>query len=235
MIKKFINFIEPQISKNFNKYPEIRHLTSYESAISILNSGFISSRNELKNKNIDIKEINEKWENKRKNIEQHLFENEDLIYCVPDWFNDSGYETGHGSVMIYFKPNIFEDFHVTFTLLDSIAEKNTILYDKHDLHKIYNNILTGKFDDYTNECCIILENLNKKNKAQTFNTTKGNIYIDGDRFYNKYSEIQIHSNNIPLEYIQEIRLTDNYFYTKDNDYDNKLKLISLCNEKNIKI
>lgn len=154
---------------------------------------------------------------------------------MPDWFNDSGYETGHGAVMIYFKPEIFENFNITFTLLDSIAEKNNVLYDKYDLQKIYKNIITENFDDYTNECAVILENLNKKNKAQIFNTTKGSTYIDGDRFYNKYSEVQIYSNNIPLEYIQEIRLTENYFYTKDNDYDTKSKLISLCKEKNIKI
>jgi len=76
---------------------------------------------------------------------------------------------------------------------------------------------------------INFENLNHKNVGKLYNTSRGQIFIEGGRFYNKYSEVQIHAKKIPIEYIQEIRLTDNYLNLKNDDNTvNKEKLISLC-------
>ena len=108
MIERFEKFITP---KNEDKYPAVRHLSLYESAISIMENGYIMSRNEMK-KNINDIDINviknkainskDRWWDERKALEHKKFGTEDVIYCTPDWFNDSGYETGHGAVMFYF-------------------------------------------------------------------------------------------------------------------------------------
>jgi len=222
----------------YNKYPEVRHLSTYESAIFILENNSLMSRNELRNNNFDIDSIKgtnskDKWWEERKELENERFGTENLIYCTPDWYGDYGYETGHGSVMIYFKPSIFEDFKVTLTLLDSLNENETKIYNHKEIQKIYLNIINNNKSN--TETKKILENLNHKNKGSLFNTSRGRIFIEGDRFYNKYSEIQIHANEIPIEYIKEIRLTNNYLDVKNTDDINREKLISICKSKNIKI
>lgn len=241
MIKTFICFMHKDkkivetnklITDENKKYPLIRHLSSYESAINIIQDSFVKSKKEL---NKDIKD-NKIWWNERKKIEIEKFDTEDLIFCIPDWFDDGGYETGHGSVMIYFKPDIFEKFKITFTLLDSLAEYNNKIYEKNELIKIYSNLIKDKkYPEYKKESNIILKNLNHKNEGRVFETSKGRIFIEANRFYNLYSEIQIHTNKIPIEYIKEIRLTDNYLRISESDQENKEKLILLCKDKGIKI
>ena len=216
---------------NEPNYPPVRHLSSYKSAISILESGYLMSRNELKN-HIDIDKIKgtnpkDKWWEERKYLESQKFGTEDLIYCTPDWFNDSGYETGHGPVMIYFKPSIFEDFKVTLTIEDSLTENRKRIYNDIEIQKIYSGIINEQNSDYQLEATKILENLNHKNERSLFNTSKGRIFIEGDRFYNKYSEIQIHAKRIPIKYIAEIRLTDNYFDIKESDKIFREKLLKI--------
>jgi hypothetical protein len=138
--------------------------------------------------------------------------------------------------MIYFKPSIFEDFKTTLTITDSLTENGKV-YDKTEIKKIYSNIIKkNKYSDYQKESNKILENLNHKNVGKFFNTSRGKIFIEGDRFYNKYSEVQIHAKNIPVEYIQEIRLTDNFLDLKNIDNkENKEKLIAICKKLNIPI
>jgi hypothetical protein len=226
---------EDDVNVENDEYPLARHLSSYESAISILEKGFLMSRNELKKETQFIDE-NDTWWNERKEIELEKFGTEDLIFCIPDWFNDGGYETGHGSVMIYFKPTMYEKFKVTFTLLDSVAEDVDTIYKKKELKKIYSNLTKEKFyPEYKYESKTILKNLNHKNDGRVFETSKGKVFIEGDRFYNLYSEIQIHTNKIPIEYIKEIRLTDNYLKVSESDQENKEKLISLCKKQKINI
>ena len=223
------------------KYPLIRHLSSYESAIHILETGVIMSRNELSNTNFDINEVKgsdskNKWWKERKDLEFEKFGTQDILYCIPDWFNDSGYETGHGPVMIYFKPSIFEDFKITLTITDSLTESGNRVYNKKEIQKIYSNIKENNLPDYQIEAKQILENLNHKNDGRLFSTSRGKIFIEGNRFYNKYSEVQIHAKKVPIEYIQEIRLTDNFLDLKNSDNEaNKEKLISICKKNNIKI
>jgi hypothetical protein len=223
------------------KYPLIRHLSSYESAIHILETGVIMSRNELSNTNFDINEVKgsdskDKWWKERKDIEFEKFGTQDILYCIPDWYNDSGYETGHGPVMIYFKPSIFEDFKITLTITDSLTENGNRVYNKKEIQKIYSNIIENNLPDYQIEAKQILENLNHKNDGRLFSTSRGKIFIEGDRFYNKYSEVQIHAKKIPIKYIQEIRLTNNFLDLKKFDNEaNKEKLISICKKNNIKI
>lgn len=217
-----------------NEYPLVRHLASYESAISILENKFFMSRNELKKHSIfDIdkhkgSDPKNRWWDERKILENKKFGTEDIIYCIPDWFNDSKYETGHGPVMFYFKPEIFEDFKVTLTIEDSLTENRNKFYNDKEIQKIYSNILNeNQHTNYQLEAKNILENLNHKNKENTFNTSRGKKFIEGGRFYNKYSEIQIHTKKIPINYIQEIRFTDNYLDVKDSDTKNKEKIISM--------
>lgn len=236
MIKRFNNFTNNDIP-TLIEYPQIRHLSSYESAISIIESGFLLSRNELKKNTdklnpviVETKNFNskDKWWSERQEIEYKRFESEDIIYCTPDWFNNSGYETGHGPVMIYFKPSIFEDFNVTLTIEDSLTENRNRIYTKSEIQKIYANIINEKSNsDYQTEAKKILENINHKNKESVFTTSRGRIFIEGNKFYNKYSELQIHAKKIPVSYIQEIRLTDNYFCAKEYDKELKEKLISI--------
>lgn len=224
-----------------DEYPPVRHFCSYESAISIIQNGFILSRSELKNyiheldKNI-IKNKNliskDKWWKERKELESKKFGTEDIIYCTPDWYNDSGYETGHGPVMIYFKPEIYEDFKVTLTIEDSLTENRNRYFNNKDIKKIYQNIINQKYPEYNRVSQKILENLESKNDESYFNTSKGRIFIEGNRFYNKYSEIQIHTNKIPIKYIKELRFTDNYLDINESDTKNKKKLIYLL-ENNI--
>jgi hypothetical protein len=222
-------------------YPMVRHLSTYESTISMLENGFIMSRNELKNKNFNIDEIKgtnskDKWWNERRYLESKKFGTEDLIYCTPDWYGDYGYETGHGSVMIYFKPTIFEKFKLTLTIEDSLTENRAKYYNSEEIKKIYSNILKeNSYSNYKYESQKILENLNNKNAESLFNTSKGKIFIEGGRFYNKYSEIQIHAKKIPVSYIKEIKLTDNYFNTKESDSKNKNKLLYILNDNKIPI
>jgi hypothetical protein len=240
MIKNFIYFMHKDknivennklFTEEIKKYPIIRHLSSYDSAINIIQDSFVKSKKELNN---DI--IDNKWWNERKEIELEKFGTEDLIFCIPDWFDDGRYETGHGPVMIYFKPNIFEKFKITFTLLDSVAEDNEKIYEKIELLKIYSNLIKDKkYPEYKKESNIILKNLKHKNDGKVYETSKGRIFIEANRFYNLYSEIQIHTNKIPIECIKEIRLTDNYLKVTEHDQENKEKLILLCQDKGIKI
>jgi hypothetical protein len=241
MIKNFICFIHKDkniVEKNKifveenKKYPLIRHLSSYESTINIIQDTFVKSKKELDK---DTKN-NKNWWDERKEIELEKFGTEDLIFCVPDWFDDGGYETGHGPVMIYFKPKIYENFKITFTLLDSVAEYNDRIYEKTELIKIYSNLIKDKkYSEYKKESNIILKNLNHKNDGRIFETSRGKIFIEANRFYNLYSEIQIHTNKIPIEYIKEIRLTNNYLKVSESDQENKEKLILLCKDKGINI
>lgn len=239
MIKRFDNFLEPKQTEI--KYPSVRHFLYYESAISILENEFIMSRNELKNHIHKLDEdfvtykglnSNDSWWNERAELDRNNFGTEDLIFCTPDWYNDSGYETGHGPVMIYFKPSIFEDFKVTLTLLDSLNE-NIRVYNDKEISKIYSTILK-EGDEYISESNQILKNLNHKNPEKVHNTSRGMIFIP-ERFYDRYSEIQIHTNKIPISYIQDIRFTDNYLHEKKTDKKNKDKVVAMCRDKKIKI
>jgi len=127
------------------------------------------------------------------------FKTDDLIFATADWFNDGGYETGHGSIMMYLKPTIFDDFKITLTETDSFEiNKKLKIYNKKDIKKIYSfikNIDVKSNDELLNVAKNILKNLKHKNKQG---------------FYDKYSEIQIHTNKIPIEYIKEIKITKNY-------------------------
>ena len=146
MIKKFNGFLNNNFNQDIIEYPQVRHFSSYESAISILENGYFISRNELKK---DISKINpvivetkkfnsnDKWWDERSKLEMERFGTQNLIYCVPDWFGDGGYETGHGSVMFYFKPSIFEDFKVTMTLEDSLTEMGKKIYNAKEINQIY--------------------------------------------------------------------------------------------------
>jgi hypothetical protein len=224
-----------------DKYPLIRHFSSYESAVSILENNFILSRNELKRNinSIDSEVIKnkkldstDKWWQERKEIEIKRFGTEDMIFCTPDWFNDSKYETGHGPVMFYFKPKIFEDYKVTLTILDSLSISEKKVYDKNNISEIYLSIIN---ENYNYEASKIIKNLESMNKEQLFETSRGKMFIEENRFHNKYSELQIYSRRIPIEYIQEIRITDNYLFKQEYDDLNKNKLIKLCIEKGINI
>jgi len=244
MIKKFNTFRSPnteihnsRITNSTQKYPLVRHFSSYESAISMLENGFLMSRNELKN-HIDkldnefIKhkglDSNESWWNERAELDNKNFGTEDLIFCTSDWYNNSGYETGHGPVMIYFKPSIFEDFKVTLTLKDSL-EEGIRVYNDNEISKIYSSIMEES-NEYINESKFILNNINHKNPEKMHNTSRGRVFIES-RFYDKYAEVQIHTNKLPIEYIQELRFTDNYLYEKKNDRKNKERLVTMCKDK----
>lgn len=229
------------LTNNMIEYPLVRHFSSYESAIAILENESILSRCELKrnlnkvhpeivkNKKLDSAD---RWWQERKELEISRFGTEDMIFCTSDWFNDSKYETGHGPVMFYFKPSIFEKYKVTLTILDSLSASEKVVYDKPDILKIYSGIL----DNGSNfEASKIIKNLESMNNEQVFETSRGRMFIKGNRFHNKYSEIQIHTNILPLEFVQEIRLTDNYLFEQESDNMNKEKLISLCKKLNLKI
>ena len=230
MIQTFNNF-------NNKNYPLIRHLTSYETAISILEHGFIYSRNELKNKvlsstiveNENLNKDN-KWFKDRQLIEKNKFNTNDLIYCTPDWFQDYKHETGHGAVMFYFNENIFNDYKISLTKLDSKTDKydNEVFYNEEILD-IYSNILGKKINNkYKSVSDFILENNEILNEEGFYNTSKGKKYIES-LFHYKYSEIQIHTNKIPIKYIESIKITDKYFDVRDTDNKNKLKLKKLIN------
>ena len=234
MIKKFDTFRIPnieirdsRIANSVQKYPLIRHFASYESAISMLENNFLMSRNELKNHIDKLDEdlikhkglkSNESWWNERAVLDNKNFGTEDLIFCTADWYNNSGYETGHGPVMIYFKPSIFENFKVTLTLKDSLEEGIRVYNDK-EISKIYSSIIKDS-TEYIKESEYILKNINHKNPEKVHNTSRGRMFIES-RFYDKYAEIQIHTNKLSIDHIQEIRFTDNYLYEKKNDRKNK--------------
>ena len=73
------------------------------------------------------------------------------------------------------------------------------------------------------------------NKESFFNTGRGRIFIEGNRFYNRYAEIQIHAKKIPINYIQSVRFTDNYLGQKEIDKELKEKFILIYNEYDSKI
>jgi len=244
MIRKFDTFRTPnikicdsRITNSTQKYPLVRHFSSYESAISMLENGFLMSRNELKNHIDKLDEdlikhkglnSNDSWWNERAELDSKNFGTEDLIFCTPDWYNDSGYETGHGSVMVYFKPSIFENFKVTLTLLDSLIE-NIKIYNSKEISKIYSTILKDD-NEYIKESEYILNNLNHKNPEKWHNTSRGRMFIP-ERFYDKYAEVQIHTNILPIKYVQEIRFTDNFLHEKKSDKKNKERLVAMCKDK----
>jgi len=227
MIKKY---------NDFNKYPLVRHLTSYETAISILENNNIYSRNYLSSilhildEEIIINEnllSDDKWWYERHLTEMKLFNTSDLIYCTPDWFKTYEYATGHGPVMIYFNEKIYDDFDITFSELDSHSDRLVSkIYTKNELVKIYENILNNSNDSLTEK---LLENLDKTNEGAYFNTSKGIEYIEEGKLYNKYSEIQIHAEKISIDYIDKIILTDKYFVEKDTDEYYKGKLLKMIN------
>jgi len=206
--------------------PQIRHLTSYKSAISIINDGYI------KTKQYDISD--KKWLKERIISEKLKFNTNDIIYCTPDWYYDKKHETGHGSVMIYFKSNIFNDFKITFTDSDSKLY-DTIIYNLNDIIKIYSNIYYNKsvYIEYQNVVNDILKRYNMKNEAQIYETSNGIQFIDS-LYHREYSEFQIHSNQIDISYISEIVFTNIYFYKYDDDNIYKNKLIELLKKHDIK-
>jgi hypothetical protein len=207
-------------------FPQIRHLTSYKSAISIIESGYI------KTKQYDISD--KEWLEERLLSEHINFKTNDLIYCTPDWFNDKKHETGHGSVMIYFKESIFNDFRITFTDSDSKIYEN-IIYELSDIEKIYKNIYYDRdiFNEYHDVVKDILERYDEKNEAQVFDTSNGKQYIES-LYHREYSEIQIHSNQVDISYISEIVFTDIYFYKYDDDDIYRDKLIKILEKNKIK-
>ena len=94
MIKKFDNFTNNQIVDQVEEYPLIRHLTSYESAIHMLKSDIIMSRNVLSDTNFDINEVKgsdpkDKWWKERKELELEKFgpetSTEQLVPDVPQF------------------------------------------------------------------------------------------------------------------------------------------------------
>ena len=248
MIKKFDNFriknteiLNLRIDNSIQIYPSVRHFSSYDSAISMLEHGFLMSRNELKNHIDKLDEdlvkhkglnSDDAWWNERAELDLNNFGTEDLIFCTADWYNNSKYETGHGPCMIYFKPSIFEDFKVTLTLKDSL-EENIRIYNSKEISKIYSAIIKES-NEYIKESEYILNNLDHKNPEKIHNTSRGRMFIES-RFYDRYAEIQIHTNKLPIKYIQEIRFTDNYLHEKKTDKKNKDKLIAMCQDKKIKI
>ena len=237
----FNNFNIIKIIENNNIFPSIRHLSSYESAISILENKNFMSRQELLNNNINVNkknkklEFDNKWWIERKNIELEKFKTENLIFCTPDWYNTYDHETGHGPVMFYFKPTIFEDYKVTFTLLDNVSSEIKKVYEKNELSDIYNSILNEGKKSNLLEAKTILKNLDITNIGSIYNTSRGKIFIEEGKFYYKYSEVQIHSNKIPIEYISEIKLTNNYLDYSEEDNNIKEKFISFCKKLKIKI
>lgn len=244
-INKYTDFNNVKIIEDINIFPSIRHFCSYDSAISILEKGVFMSRQELiKSDNIDIDitknkrlESKDKWWNERKEIEMKIFKTENLIFCTPDWYSTYGNETGHGPVMFYFKPSIFENYKLTLTLLDNhyLSVDENKVYDSKEISKIYSNIINENNSSYKSEATKILKNLKCTNIGSVYETSRGRMYIDGGLFYNKYAEIQIHSNKIPIEYISEIKLTNNYLGYSESDNTIKEKFILLCKEKGIKI
>jgi len=207
------------------KYPDIRHLTSYEAAISILTDKNIISKQ---------KDMNNKWLVDRLVEEKKKFNTNDLVFCTPDWFSDNKHETGHGPVMIYFKEKIYNDFIITFTESDSTIYDNVKVYDNNELSKIYKNINNKTDNKYTEIVNYIMGNYDIKNEAQEYDTSKGKQFIDS-LYYKDYSEIQLHTKKISTNYIDKIVLTNNYFYKNDNDNELKQKLIILAKENNITI
>lgn len=240
MIKRFGDFKIPEKQEN-QMFPLVRHLTSYESAISIIENRFLMSRNEMKknlnslddsiieNKRLNSKDI---WWNERKETEKSYFGTEDIIYCTVDWLNSYKHESGHGPVMIYLKSSLFEDFNVTLTIEDSLHGLNDKIYENNEILELYSNVLN---ETNLKDVKKIKNNIGITNSGSYFNTSKGKVYIEEGRFYNKYSEIQIHAKTLSINYIKEIKLTDNYFDVKENDKINKEKLISICNNFKLKI
>ena len=221
-------------------FPGIRHVTYYESAISILENKHFMSRQELlnvNNFNIKTKKLNpdNKWWLERKEIELEKFKTENLIFCTPDWYNTYDHETGHGPVMFYFKPSVFDDYKVTFTLLDNVSSEIKKVYNKSELSEIYHNILNDDKKSHLLETRTILKNLDITNDGSVYDTSRGKLFIEEGRFYYKYSEVQIHTNKIPIEYISEIKLTNNYLDYTDENIELKEKFISMCNDMKIKI
>ena len=212
-------------------YPPVRLLTSYESLKSIIEMKSIYSRPMLmkKTSKLDDKTIKEKglekddeWWKKREENDLEKFKTTDLIFCTVDWFNDKGHETGHGPIMIYLKPIIFDDFKLTLTPVDSLSEKKITVYNKKDISKIYSfikNIDIKSNDKLYNVARKIYNNLDKKN--------------DGG-FYDHYAEIQIHADKIPTKYIDHISFTDNYFNKSKNDKKHKDQIITLLKNEKIK-
>lgn len=237
-INKFNNFADVKILDK-NIFPSIRHVTSYESAISILENKNFMSRQELLNNKVNVNtnklKSDNKWWSERKNIELEKFKTENLIFCTPDWYNTYNHETGHGPVMFYFNSSIFEDYKVTFTLLDNVSSEIKKVYNKNELSEIYHNILNDGKNTSQFEAKTILNNLDITNIGSVYDTSRGKIFIEEGKFYYKYSEVQIHSNNIPIEYISEIKITNNYLDYSEEDSNIKEKFILLCKEKKIKI
>ena len=83
-------------------------------------------------------------------------------------------------------------------------------------------------NEYIKESEYILNNLNHKNPEKWHNTSRGRMFIP-ERFYDKYAEIQIHTNILPIEYVQEIRFTDNYLYEKKSFKSNQYRINHICN------
>jgi hypothetical protein len=195
--------------KYYEKYPSIRIITTKKSYDSIINSGYIYSRKDL-SKNLDKldKEIihnkglddnDDVWWNDRKENDKEKFNTENLIFATPDWFDDGGYETGHGPIMVYLKPEIFEDFKITLTEVDSLTTKKLEVYDKNDIKKIYS----------------FIKNIDKKSDDKLYNVAKRILnrldHKNENGFYDRYAEIQIHASKISTDYIDKILKTKNYW------------------------
>lgn len=222
-----------------SKYPDIRHLTSYETALSILEKGNIYSRNELKTKIDELDNniiTNEKlskdtnWYEDRSEKEIELYNTNNIIYCTPDYYKDYGHITGHGPVMFYFKEEIFNDFDITLTITDSLAnEYESGIFNKDQISQIYEDIMNNNETEITKE---ILANIDITNEAATFRTINGFMEIEGGLYHNLYSEIQIHAKEIPLSYIAEIKFTETYLHKRDTDQEYYDKIKELLKETN---
>ena len=206
-IKSFRQFINE--SKKDEKYPPIRIITTKDSYNNILKMGYFYSRPELikhidklskdliKNKGLSNK--NDKWYKNRTKNDIKKFNTTNLIFATPDWFNDGGHETGHGSNIIYIKPKIFDDFKITLTEVDSLGGDDMKIFNKEDIIKIYSfikNIDKESDDKLYHVAKRILKKLNHKNE---------------NGFYDGYAEIQIHTDKIPVKYIDKILYTKNYY------------------------
>ena len=190
-------------------YPLVRTIVTKDAYETIKKSGYIYSRKELakhtdelsadvrKNKGVD--DADDTWWKDREKSDAKMFGTQDLIFCTADWFNDSGHETGHGSVMIYFKPSIFTSFKVTMTATDSYGSEQTV-YGNEDIKKIYGfikNIKTVSDDPLYSVAKKIADNMEHKNE---------------NGFYDEYAEFHIHASKVPTSYISEIRTTTNYLH-----------------------
>lgn len=202
--------------------PTVRTLVTWEALEGILKSGFVYSRPELAkiSEKVDEKIVIEKgledddeeWWKEREKSDKKRFGTENLVFCTPDWLDDEGHETGHGPVMLYFKPSIYDDFKLTMTEIDSLDDKKSKVLGENDILETGKQIKSGKPTGIAKK---IRKNMEHKND---------------DGFFDKYAEIQVHTKKIPVKYIEKAVFTDNY-PTGRGDKASKERAMKLLRKK----